>query len=168
MAYVDIADLAFAPGKPIKASLLKQLRDNQTAAAKPFLLAWDVTATNPGTSYGAAVYTGYVYVPEDCSILQLRCALWRSAGTGAVYAQAKASYSTATATSTEATSTSTAKTTPGGAADVTLTISGLDSVGGVDYRGREATITLYLRSAQATATVECEATAWPPHRARHA
>lgn len=168
MAYVDLSDTAFAPGKPVKASLLKQLRDNQTAAAKPLAIPWDVTAANPGTTYGSAVYTAYVYVPEDCSVLTLRCALWRSAGGGAVYAAAKLTYGSQTATSAEVTSSATAKTPVGGASDVTLTISGLDSVSGVDFRGQEAMLTLYLRSAQATATVECEATSWPPHRLRHA
>ena len=168
MAYVDLSDTAFAPGKPVKASLLQQLRDNQTAAVKPLAIPWDVTATNPGTTYGSAVYTAYVYIPEDCSVLVLRCALWRSAGTGNVYATAKLAYGGQTVSSAEATSSATAKTAPGGAADATMTLSGLDSVSGVDFRGQEATLTLYLRSAQATATVECEATSWPPHRMRHA
>lgn len=168
MAYVDLSDTAFAPGKPVKASLLKQLRDNQTAAAKPLMIPWDVTAKNPGTTYGSAVYTAFVYVPEDCSVLVLRCALWRSAGAGAVYATAKLTYGGQTASSAEVTSSGTDKQTPGQSSDVTLTLSGLDSVSGVDFRGQEATLTLYLRSAQATATVECEATSWPPHRLRHA
>lgn len=166
IAWTDIAAGSLAAGAPLKTGLLAALRDNDEAnSSKPLTIPFDETKSAPvPSSYpGTADATYYAFLPADAKVLRLRGALWRG-GTGTGYVKARVYLNPARYVEAEASSTAPAKGNPGGTADVTITLSGLNNVGGDDLRGQDVTIELYFKGTGGVTSVDFEATRWPASR----
>lgn len=168
MAWTTLNDSDLAAGVPAKQSTLRGLRDNNRANAnKPIAIDIDETKT-VSTTYafmdgGQSDY--YIFVPEDADNLLLRLKVWTASSTATFKATIdKASSPSGTLDSDEVATTQTSEPTDGSAAtnnttsgSITLTLAGLDNVGGDDLRGQEARVRIQAKVASGSVSVNCEA-----------
>lgn len=167
MTWTDIADGTIASGQGLKTGVLMiALRDNDEAnSSKPIYCLID-TGGSKGTTYGGtADQTFYVFLPEDCKVLRFVFALWTASGTVTAKVQVEKITAPAGTTSVETTSTATAKGTPGGSADKTATLTGLNNVSGDDLRGTSVKVSVWLKHSVGSVQCDIENTNWSPSRA---
>ena len=165
MTWTDIAAGLVAAGAALRTSFWTALRNNDEAnSSKPLYVPIDFTKSSAPASYpGTADAVYYTFLPEDAKVLRVRGALWVASGTGYCKIRVEKMTSPAGNVEQEQSTTATAKGSPGGSADKTWTLSGLDNVSGQDLRGQDVKISLFFK-ASSTVAVNIESVDWPPSK----